>query len=551
MTEPAGSRSTLTRVIPIGGVGEFGANATIIETAETTVLVDYGLMFPPNQRQPGVDFFVNDPELLLEQFPRLSALFVTHAHEDHIGGIGFLLEKRNLPIYTMPYTAKMLARAFTYFKADPEIVETTRNQPVCHGDLSVEFIGVTHSIAQACALAIRTPDGTIVHTGDFKVDPAPPDDWPFQSDRLRELGEQGVDLLIMDSTNAGKQGFCPSERELVPHLEREIGEAKGRILFTTFSSHMPRIKNLKRIARRLGRRIAFLGRGFHRHFSISQDIGYVDHQPDVFATLEEALALPDHKVILVLTGSQAETQSALMRVAGDGLKGVKIRAGDRIIFSSKAIPGNERAIALLSADLERKGAEVITEKTHHVHTSGHGFREDLTYMLMLTQPKTVVPIHGEFSHLLHHFQWLRSLINPRQQSLLVENGDILELKNGETERGPSLPTAMIPIDGTRNIPLENRVVRERKDLMYSGLVLIVIRQVKRGHQFEVSTNGMAESFPDEVAAYLEKILAKLSLPGTTRAEWADEVYFTIKKTVKKVFGLRPVIRVIVEGHILK
>jgi ribonuclease J len=355
----------------------------------------------------------------------------------------------------------------------------------------------------------------------------------------------------MDSTNAMKRGFSPSERLIVPHLEDEIREAEGRVFLTTFSSHMPRIKNLKRIARRTGRHIAFLGRGFLRHFAISRDTGYMDPWPDVFVSLEEGLNLADHQLIIVLTGSQAEMQSALMRVIREGFKGVKIRAGDRVIFSSKAIPGNERAIALMAADLERQGAEVVNEKTRRVHTSGHGFREDLNYMLTLLRPRSVAPIHGEYTHLLAHHHWLQSLIDEDQQTLMVEDGDVLEIIDGETRLRASVSTGMLPIDGARNLPIEHVVLRDRKDMMYSGLVLVNVRKARKGHSFEVSTNGMVEDDPGEMADRLEKILMQSPPPGTSRSEWADHVYFTLKKAIKKMFGLRPVIKVVVDGHILK
>ena len=542
------------RVIPIGGVGEFGANATIIQTKETCVLVDYGLMFPPDTRQPGVDFYVNDPELLLEQFPDLSALFVTHAHEDHIGGVGFLLEKRELQIYAMPYTAQMLERALDFFDVSPKIKEVSLNEAITHGDISVEFIGVTHSIAQACALAITTPDGTILHTGDFKVDPLPADNYPFQSQRLREIGKQGVDLLIMDSTNALKDGFCPSDHELVPHIEEVIREAKGRVFFTTFSSHMPRLKHLKKIARATGRKIALIGRGFRKHFEISVNTKYIENFPDLFISSSRQ-DVPDKELIYVVTGSQAEQQSALVRICKDGFKGIRIRSGDRVIFSSKSIPGNERQIALLASDLERIGAEVVTTRNSHVHASGHGYREDVAYMLSLTNPKTVAPIHGEFVMLLNHFQWMRSLVREDQQTLLIEDGDVLMVKNGDVKLDGRRETRLLPIDGVRVKPISCQTLRERKDMMYAGMVL-VNANIKAGppeqNTYQVDAHGMVELEPGEIGSRVETILQSLQyIADASRSEWNHAIFTMVKKAMKREFGVRPLIKVVINGVVTR
>ncbi len=543
-----------TRVIPVGGAGEFGANATIIQTGTTTILVDFGIMFPPDQTKPGVEFYINDPELLLEAFPDLSAVFVTHAHEDHIGGLGFLLSHISLPIYTMPYTAHMINKSLKYFDLKPDIHQVCLNEPVIHGDLSVEFVGVTHSIVHACALCVRTLHGTVVHTGDFKVDPLPADHHPFQSERFSSLGKEGVDLLIMDSTNALTPGFCPSDHEILPFIEAQIQNASGRVFFTTFSSHMPRIKKLKQIARRTGRKIALIGHGFQKHFESSLVTRYMDHGSGVVVTANEVANLPDHQVIYVVTGSQAEQQSALVRIGKDGFKGIKIKAGDRVIFSSKSIPGNERKIALLASDLQRKGVEVISRHSHHIHTSGHGYRDDIAYMVSLTQPKTVAPIHGEFHQLLSHYRWLKSLGDPDRQVLLIEDGQIIALENGEATLSGVIETRLIPIDGGRNLPLSPTILRERKDMMYSGLLLInaQIGEHVEDNFFEVTVNGMVEEAPGNVASLVVGALqAHYFNTSQTEEEWAEVIYLTSRRAIKKLFFGRPLIKIVLNDRIAR
>lgn len=539
-------------MIPLGGVGEFGANATIVQTDTTTVLVDYGLMFPPDNRQPGVDYYINDPAYVLRHFPDLSALFVTHGHEDHIGGISFLLKARQMPIYTMPYTANLIKMACDGVVAKAEIHRVDLDTPVRHGDIEVTFIGVTHSIAQACALHLQTPSGSILHSGDFKVDPLPSDDYPFQSERLRAIGDAGLDLLIMDSTNATKGGFCPSDRSIVPSMDALIDTAPGRVFVTTFSSHLPRLQHVIPIARRTNRQIALVGRGFHRHYRNAIETKYMPYGGDIFVDMQTAQRRPDDRIIYVATGSQAEHQSALARISRDMFKDLKFKAGDRVIFSSKAIPGNERQLALFISQMERHGVDVYTDRTHEVHTSGHGYREDQAYLMTLTQPRAVAPIHGEYHQLLKHFQWLRALAKDEQDVLLIEDGDVILIKDAPPRVDGSIPVQMIPIDGNQYIPVPYGVLKERKDMMYSGMLLVVAEvRSGRGH-YEVETHGMVESEPGDIATHIKRELGRLHFDAGTQApDWADSLYRQTKRALKRVFFGRPLIKVVVNGQIFR
>ncbi len=537
-----------TRIIPIGGVGEFGANATIIQTPASCILIDFGLMFPPDHRQPGVEYYINDPELLLAQFPNLSAIFVTHAHEDHIGALGFLLERAVLPIYTTAYTAQLIANTLSYHPSvRPEIRVIPLGEAVSLGDFSVIFHSVTHSIVGATALVIHTPDGTLFHSGDFKVDPLPQDGYPFDSDSFARLGKEGVDLLIMDSTNASRPGFCPSEYELLPTLERQIRGARGRVFLTTFSSHMPRIRNLIQIAQASGRRLAFIGRSFRKHFKACLDTGYLGTTTRVVIDEDSALRLSDHEVLYIVAGAQAEARSALGSIAKGGFRGISFKAGDRLIFSARSIPGNERQVMLFVSELERRGVEVVTAVHAHVHASGHAYREDAAYLLRLLQPRHVAPIHGEFHHLLAHHRWLSQLIDDDQKVHLLEDGDIRQLDNGDVYHGGKIKTRMLPIDGNRNQPISSTALKARRDLMYTGLIMI--SYMSETGLFAVETMGLCENQEGEFAERLRHELAghAQNFAGA-QADHVAVILRQARSLASRTIDAKPVIRLIYNGQ---
>ena len=541
-----------TAFIPIGGVGEFGANAAIVQTPATTILIDFGLMFPPDSRQPGVDYYVIDPDRLLKLFPNISAIFLTHGHEDHIGGLPHLLPVLNVPVYAVPYTARLVKFKMQYGDCIPNLIEVSLDDPVKCGDIEVSFIGVTHSIQHACALAIRTPGGTIVHSGDFKVDPLPGDDHPFRSDRFEAWGDRGVDLLVMDSTNASRNGFCPSDQMLVPHWEAIVSEAKGRVFFTTFSSHIPRIKKLLKIARRQKRVVACLGRSLQRHLALAQDTGYLGAEPDVLVSSEEAMGMPHEKVIFAMTGSQGEPRSATSRILNGNFKGLTFQSADTVIFASRAIPGNERQMALLTSDMERLGVNVVTPRDRSVHTSGHAYREELAYLLALIRPRTVVPIHGEFHHLLRHFEWLKAILGPGQDLSLIEDGEQLLLTPEGVVLEGRKKLDLLPIDGNQERPLSRHVLRDRKNMMYSGLMLISWQDSNHGNppEIEVKTLGMVLASEEAVCARVAQALGALDCERNPTGEiWAKVLRREARAVLKPIFKGRPVVKCIVNGRI--
>lgn len=540
-----------TRFVPIGGVGEFGANCAVIQTETTTILVDYGLMFPPDARKPGVDYYVVDAVALLREFPTIDALFLTHGHEDHIGGLPHLLPHRNIPMYTLPYTARLIKQKFLESPLRPLIHEAELNKPITCGDIKVSFIGVTHSIQHACSLVIETPAGRILHSGDFKLDPLPEDNHPFQSEEFQTWGDLGIDLLFMDSTNATKAGFCPSDYSLVENWEQVISRAKGRVFFTTFSSHMPRVKRLLELAGRQNRKVVFLGRSLKRHFSAATDTGYLGAQGNRIVSFDESLKLPHNQVLYITTGSQGEPRSATARILRKDYHGLSFTSSDTIIFASKPIPGNERQMALLTSDMERQGIEVVTDRDLPVHASGHAYREELAYLLMLTRPKAVIPIHGEFHHLLKHYRWLKELLTPDQDLFLIEDGDQVFLEPQGLRLEDRKPIELLPIDGNQELPLDTSTLRDRKDMMYSGLLLISLwDQPENAGSTDIKMHGMVmadeQGFLSRLRAEITRIQRTQNEPPT---QLVRQIRQAAKSTLRGFFNGKPLVKCIVNGQI--
>ncbi|PIE89879.1 MAG: hypothetical protein CR997_08655 [Acidobacteria bacterium] len=542
-----------TKIIPLGGLGQFGANATIIQTRNTCILIDFGLMFPPDRRQPGVDFYINDPEEILANWPDLEAVFITHGHEDHIGGLYYLLKKKNLPVYATPYTGALIE------SADPMIArldlhEVCYREPIPIKDLVLEYIPVTHSIAKASCLLIDTPGGTIMHSGDFKLDPAPGDGTRFDIQYILEKTNRtavqnsdftaGIDLLMMDSTNAEQKGFSGSEAGLLQTYQEIVNESKGRIFISCFSSSLPRLINVSKIAEASGRKVVLAGRSFHRHFKAAMKTGYIKPNA-VFIDQEQASALPPRELLYFITGSQGEPNAALSKIAAHTHRDVQLRSSDTIIFASRPIPGNERAIALLRSSLEQAGARVINSSHRNVHVSGHAYREELAYLLNVTKPGNILPIHGEFTMLQQHEKWLKHLVHKNQRILLRSNGDELVLQNGICHAGKKWETSLLPIDGNQLVPLQSSVLKERKDLMYSGLILISFKHGYGKPEWDVLTMGLAEEKPGTLKKIILDFLNKDGLHINKK-----RIKTAVKKLLRRYFNGMPVIRVVYEGTIL-
>ncbi|HJT18704.1 MAG TPA: ribonuclease J, partial [Thermoanaerobaculia bacterium] len=411
-------RSGTLRIVPLGGLGEIGMNLMVVEHGDAAIILDCGMMFP-DAATLGVDVIVPDMSYIFDNAARFKAVFLTHAHEDHIGAMPFLLERVRLPVYGMPLTLGFLRDKLEEFSIDDVELRAIMPRDVVDVEpFRVEAIRVTHSIVDALAYAVRTPSGTIIHTGDFKIDHTPIDGRSTDLPAFGRYGEEGVLLLMADSTNALVEGHCPSERSITPALETAFATARGRIILTTFASHIHRVQQVIDLAKKYSRKIVMIGRSLVDNIDTAERLGYVRIPREVRGSEENA-------DVIITTGTQGEATSALSRMAVGEHKSIEIRRGDLVIISARTIPGNERAVAHVIDNLYRRGAEVQTWDTADIHVSGHACREELKLMLNLTRPRFFIPIHGTLRHLVHHARLAEQVGVPH--GVVITNGQVAEI----------------------------------------------------------------------------------------------------------------------------
>jgi ribonuclease J len=480
----------MLEIVPLGGLGEFGMNMLAISWDQTTIVVDAGVMFPESDLL-GVDRIIPDLTYL-QQRGRPSALVLTHGHEDHIGGVPHVAPLVAGPIYGTPLTLALVEG-----KLREHGLETTQLQAVkprdtvTIGPFTIEFIRVTHSMPDCVALAIRTPVGTIVHTGDFKIDQTPIDGNHFDVHRFAELGAEGVVALLADSTNIDRRGFTGSEIDVVEAFEEIFTSATARIVVAAFASSIYRMQILVDLAAQFDRKVAFVGRGMIENSQIAQRLGYLKIPAGVQIRDSEVGSYPSQDVLCVTTGSQGEPLSALSRIAIDDHRYVKVTADDVVVLSARAIPGNEKAIGRVINHLARRGSDVITQEIKHVHVSGHGSVEELKLMLSLVRPRYFVPIHGEYRQLTQHARVAGRVFagrDPRPEILLAENGDIIHVDGDSARLAGKAPVGRVLIDGTRTGEIGDEVLRDRRHLAEDGLVVPVVAINKQ--------TGLLEGVPD-------------------------------------------------------
>jgi ribonuclease J len=542
------SAAPVLRIIPLGGLGEIGLNLLALECADTAIAVDCGVMFPDEQML-GVDVAIPDVSYLRALGPRFRAIFLTHGHEDHIGALPHVLPELPVPVYGTPLTLGFvrerlresgLGAALTPYGPEP-----------CHvGPFVVEPFAVTHSIPDSVGLAIRTPVGTVVHTGDFKLDQTPLDGRLPDLGRLAELGAAGVLLLLSDSTNAEHPGFTPSERTVGVQFERIFREAAGRVLVTTFSSHIHRMQQVIDLAARFGRRVALIGRSLVAHAGVARDLGLLRIAEGTLVDPGVARALPPREVAYLTAGSQAEAASALVRIAMDAHKQVALEPGDTVVLSSRIIPGNERAIASLVNHLYRRGAVVYYDRIAPVHVSGHAAQEELKLVLNLVRPRHFVPVHGEYRHLVRHLRLATEVGIPAEHCHLLEDGDVLELDAAGARRAERVTAGRVFVDGKGIGDVEDVVLRDRRHLSEDGFVLAVLAIAQQSGEIVagpdlVSRGVIAEEASAEVLegardAVLSALAAVNPESRTDPAEVKDEVRRALKRYFKRL-ARRPVI----------
>ena len=480
----------MLEAVPLGGLGEFGMNMLALSWGDTTIVIDAGVMFPDPELL-GVDRII--PDLTYLQQRRASALVLTHGHEDHIGSVPHVLPYVDGPVYGTPLTLALVEPKLVEHGLDGahELKTVRPRDRVTVGPFDIEFIRVTHSIPDCVALAIHTPAGVIVHTGDFKIDQTPIDGEHFDLHRFAELGAKGVLALFADSTNIDRKGYTGSETEVVEAFEEIFTSATGRIVVAAFASSIYRMQILVDLAAQFDRKVAFVGRGMMENSKIAQRLGYLKIPGGVQIADSEVGLFPAQDVLVLATGSQGEPMAALSRIAIDDHRYVKVQDDDTVVISARAIPGNEKAIGRVINHLSRRGADVIHEGIKHVHVSGHGSEEELKLMLSLVQPRYFVPVHGEYRQLAQHARIARKVFagrDPHPETLLIENGDILRITSDSASVVGKAPAGRVLIDGTRTGEVGGEVLRDRRHLAEDGLVVPVVAINKQ--------TGMLEGVPD-------------------------------------------------------
>ncbi len=464
------------RVIPLGGLHEIGKNTCVFEYGNDIMLVDAGLAFPSDGMH-GVNVVMPDTTYLRENQKRIRGMIVTHGHEDHIGGISHHLKHFNIPIIYGPRLAmsmlqgKMEEAGVT----DRTTIQTVspRDQVKVGQHFSVEFIRNTHSMADSFSLAITTPVGTIIFTGDFKFDHTPVDGEHFDLARLAYHGEKGVLCLFSDSTNAEVPGFCPPERSVFPSLDRHISQADGRVIVTTFASSIHRVSMILELALKNGRKVGLLGRSMLNVIAKARELGYMRAPDDLFVPIKQIRDLPDRETLLLMTGSQGEPLAALSRISRGEHQHVQVKSNDTIIFSASPIPGNTISVVNTIDRLMMLGAKVVYGKAEGIHVSGHGFQEDQKLMLALTKPKFFVPVHGEHRMLVCHSKSAQSMGLPQENMLILDNGDVVELTTDSINKGNQVKAGIELLDASRNGIVDARVLKERQQLAEDGVVTVL------------------------------------------------------------------------------
>ena len=462
------------KIIPLGGLDEIGKNITVLEYGKDMIVVDCGVGFPEEDMY-GVDLVIPDFSYLVANQKKLRGMFITHGHEDHIGSIPYCMKQVNCPIHGTAMTNGLIRLKLEEHRLADKVKRITHKpgEVVKAGCFSVEFIHVNHSIADAVAFAIKTPVGTVVMTGDFKIDPTAADGM-IDLARLGELGSQGVLAMLSDSTNVERGGYTPSENTVAEGLDRQFRNCDQRIIVTTFASNMHRIQAVLNTAQRYGRKVAVTGRSMENMLKVSQELGYLKVKAGTLVDLNAIKSLPKNKVVIVSTGSQGENMSALYRMAFSTHKQVEVTSGDRIIISASAIPGNEKAISRIINELYRKGADVVYEKSEGLHVSGHACQEELKIIHGLVKPKFFLPIHGEQRHLQLHSRLAQTMgMNPRN-ILIGEIGTVFEFTGKTCKVNGTVPAGKVFVDGTGVGDVGSVVLRDRKHLAEDGMIVVCV-----------------------------------------------------------------------------
>jgi len=547
-------------LIPLGGLGEFGMNCMAVRCGQDMILIDVGMGFPEESAY-GVDVCVPDFEFLEEYRDNIVAVVLTHGHEDHIGAVPYVLKKFNVPVYASHFTMGLVESKLDehHLLGDVLLHRVEPRQVVEIGEFDIEFIRVSHSLVDCFALAIMTPAGTIIHTGDYKVDETPVIGEPIDLRTLRRYGQEGVLALTSDSTNATVPGRTPSERAVIPAFEEIFSEAEGRIIVATFSSSIHRLQIVIDVAQQFDRKVCVLGRSMLKNVEIAERLGYLDLHEGMLVSLQEAKRLDDDRVVYLVTGSQGEPRAALSQMSNGVYKGLSVGEGDTVILSARIIPGNERAISKLIGEIYKRGAKIIDEKRRLIHVSGHASQEDIRIMTEAVRPRFVVPVHGEYRMLYRHKEFLKNHVNiPEENIILIENGDVLELDGERAAVVGKREVGRTFIDDSGFEEIGRETVRERRQLAFDGVVTPVVTIHEQSGELEgapeVVARGLVGMNGNGATSGMLKDMRRVvteAVESASKAERRDvsllkeRVRLELKRYIQKETGSKPVIMPVV------
>ncbi len=547
-------REPYLRVIPLGGCGEVGRNMTAYETNDDIVVIDAGVQFP-EEEMLGIDLVINDPTYLLERKDKVRALLLTHGHEDHVGGVPYLLAQLNVPVYGTDVTLALLRGKLKEHKliARTETIVVDPGEALQFGSITAQFIHITHSIFGNCSIALRTPVGTVIHTGDYKFDQTPIDGQPTDMATFARYGDEGVLLLASDSTNAEIPGHTPSERVVGETFADIFARCEGRIIVTMFASNVPRLQQTVDAAARYGRKVCFVGRSMTNVAGIAIEHGYLRLEPGQQIREHELDSYPPERLVICTTGSQGEPTSALVRMAARDHKRVQLVRGDTVILSATPIPGNERSVGRTINNLFKLGVNVIYGKDRLAHVSGHGCQDELLLMLNLTRPRYFMPVHGEYRMLVQHARLAQRTGVAPDDTYVVENGDVMQFTKGRVERAGRTYGGPVFVDGLGVGDVGQVVLRDRRHLSEDGMIILTVTIdssdgkvlagpdiTSRGFTYDASTDGVG--IVDAVRRAAAEIIEDGARRGLT--EWAairEHLHKGVQKFVFERTKRRPMI----------
>ena len=543
-------KSKKLKIIPLGGLGEFGMNCLALRWEDDIIVIDAGLMFPESELL-GVDIVVPDITYLIENKQHVRGIILTHGHEDHIGGLPWILNELKVPVYATEFTLAYVEGKLEEHGLldDIELIEIVPKEKFTIGPFTIEPIRVTHSLVDCVALAVETPVGVVIHTGDFKIDLSPLDGKPFDLHTFAEYGKRGVLALLQDSTNVERHGYTPSESSVRPRLDEIFSQTRKKLFFSCFSSSIYRIRIALELARAHGRKVVVIGRSMMESTEVAQDLGYLDIPPGLVLNPGQIRDIPADQLMILISGTQGEPMSALSRAAVDNHKHARVEPGDTVVLSSRIIPGNEKNIFRVIDHLNRREANVIYDDGSHglIHVSGHGSQEEMRLLINLVRPKFFVPVHGDYRYLRRHAE-IAMQTGAVEHAMVIEDGDVLELDGDDARKYDKVTAGRILIDSGSSIDVvEDLVIRDRRVLSEDGIVLAVLAINKRTGKVERPPEVIMRGFGGADITDQSRELILRTLDGLNSEQKSDygmvneKVRVELKRLIQKTTGRRPMI----------